>query len=148
MSSSLERKCQKDDKEYNPFTRRCNKKCKTEQDRLVDKKFKCLKKCESGFVRSSTSRRCVTKKKTRPRVNLSKNIADVLQNLDKENEPSEEDVQTFLYEFSELVKLKFSRKNAQQEKQVQKIKAQIDSFDFEDDVKNELVSILDKYEVP
>lgn len=143
--SSLERTCQKDGKEYNPFTRRCNKKCKPENERLVDKKFKCLKKCKNGSVRSSVSRRCVTKKKIHH--SLSKKIADTLNNLDRENELSEEDVQSFVYEFSELLKLKFSRKNAQQAKQVQKIKAQIDSLDFEDDVKNDLVSILEKYEV-
>ena len=55
-------------KEYNPFTRRCVKKCKSGYKR--DRNFKCkritLKKrdCPEGKVLNQKTNRCVNKKKT------------------------------------------------------------------------------------
>jgi len=55
-------------KEYNPFTRRCVKKCKSGYQR--DEKFKCARKtlknkdCPDGKVLNPRTNRCVNKKKT------------------------------------------------------------------------------------
>ena len=55
-------------KEYNPFTRRCIKKCKSGYQR--DKNFKCIRKtlkkkdCPEGKILNPKTNRCVNKKKT------------------------------------------------------------------------------------
>ena len=50
-------------KEYNPITKRCNKKCK--DGFIRDSQFKCKKtikkRCQNGKVRNPKTRRCVKK---------------------------------------------------------------------------------------
>jgi hypothetical protein len=66
IKNSLGKSCPKD-KDYNPFTRRCNKKCKNDQERFSEaatKKFKCFKKCATLTVRNAKTKRCIKSNKT------------------------------------------------------------------------------------
>ena len=50
-----------EDKELNPFTKRCNKKCATGKERIPDHlkyKFKCYTVCKPGSVRHPDTKRC------------------------------------------------------------------------------------------
>ena len=63
--SLLGKSCSKN-KEYNPYTKRCNKKCLPSEERILNAKkrsFKCLKKCKPGTQRQKTNR-CTKGKKT------------------------------------------------------------------------------------
>ena len=75
MSAILGKKCTDIGKEYNPFTKRCNKKCDESKERIKDlrkKKIKCLKKCKPGSDRNTKTNRCAGQTRTRRRTSVSK----------------------------------------------------------------------------
>jgi hypothetical protein len=62
-------------KEYNPYTKRCNKKCTSGEERNINakkKSFKCLKKCKTGTQRSATTNRCTNGKGAKKRIYQNK----------------------------------------------------------------------------
>lgn len=131
---SLGTKCSTE-KDLNPYTKRCNKKCNRGQVRLSDpvkRLFKCYKKCPSGSNRSAKTKRCI-------KPNVMKEIENVLNDLDSENQREEEDVQALVKQFSDLMKI---RKNSLAE--TKKIRRIMDGIQYDDDVKNDLEDILEK----
>lgn len=126
------------DQDYNPYTKRCNKKCKVARERFRDtvkKTFKCYKKCKSGSVRRAETKRCT--KKDRP--NKMKEIENVLADLDAENERDEEDVQELVHQFSELMKIYGKNLRTGERSKIKKI---MNGHSYDDDVNNELDAIF------
>ena len=126
------------DKDYNPYTKRCNKKCKVTQVRFPDpvkKSYKCYKKCKSGSFRRAKTKRCT--KKDRP--NKMKEMENVLADLDLENERDEEDVQELVHQFSELMKIHGKNLRPGERSKIKKI---INGHSYDDDVENELDAIF------
>ena len=137
IKNSLGNPCP-EDKDHNPFTRRCNKKCKNDQERFSDatkKKFKCFRKCAPRTVRNAKTKRCIKSNKT-----AKKDIEKVLKDLDSGNNREEEDVQALVYQFSELMKL-HGKKN----KNIQKMINGDTGLHFDDDVKNDLDNIFNRF---
>jgi hypothetical protein len=131
MPNSLGTKCSAD-KDLNPYTKRCNKKCSRGQVRISDpvkRLFKCYKKCPAGSNRRAKTKRCI-------KPSVLKEIENVLYDLASENQREEEDVQALVQQFSDLIKIR--RNN------LAEIKKIMDGIQFDDDVKHDLEDILEK----
>jgi hypothetical protein len=83
MSSSFEKvdlvKLCNRNQERNPFSRRCNTKCKSGYNRITNKNkrtFKCYKNCTNSNVRNPKTNRCTNKKGKSMRTNtMSKSFS-------------------------------------------------------------------------
>jgi len=152
---NLGKKCT-DDQDYNPFTKRCNKKCSENEERVSDpakRTFKCYKKCAPGSVRSAKTNRCnkLTKKSYRKRGTKestkkhdTKEIEKVLMDLDSENEHDEQDTQDLVYEFAQILKNDWDFLTPAEKVKIKRIIDGYSGIHFDDDVKNELEDIYEQ----